>query len=338
MEATNPKVSIIIPVYNVELYLCRCLDSVLAQTYTDFEVICVDDGSVDRSGLICDEYAEKDTRVRVIHIANSGVSNARNIGIEHARGEYLFFIDSDDWIDSQHVQLLLPIDNEDFVYGGCNVIFEGKVKESNYFSSGITFKEEWQNRFGAFWREYPMHSPCCGCYRKSIVEVGGLIFDKHMTIGEDEHFNIRYVSACNAIRFVSSSTYRYYVSEHSSAMQRYHPNRTEDAVKICQEIEAVSDREEHSSRWYYWHSALAHYEKWKKASCKEKRKEVVAKLQECYANEYFRECLPYIRQNGTFDGKLETYFMRSAYRGIYRIISSGVAAVAALKAKVTKKG
>ena len=98
MEMTTPVLSIIVPVYNVEKYLARCIDSILAQTFTDFELILVDDGSTDNSGEICDEYAGKDPRIIVIHKENGGVSSARNHGLDIARGEYITFVDSDDQI------------------------------------------------------------------------------------------------------------------------------------------------------------------------------------------------------------------------------------------------
>lgn len=94
----NPIVSIIIPVYNAEGTLPRCVDSILNQTFTDFELLLVDDGSADASGAICDCYAAKDSRVRVFHQANSGVSASRNLALDQARGDYLQFLDSDDWI------------------------------------------------------------------------------------------------------------------------------------------------------------------------------------------------------------------------------------------------
>ena len=94
----SPLISIIVPVYNVEDYIRPCLDSILAQTYTNFEAILVDDGSKDGSGSVCDEYAEKDSRFIVVHKENGGVSSARNKGLEIAKGEYIAFVDSDDWI------------------------------------------------------------------------------------------------------------------------------------------------------------------------------------------------------------------------------------------------
>ena len=94
-----PKVSIIVPVYKAEKYLNRCIDSIIAQTFTDWELLLIDDGSPDRSGDICDEYAKKDIRIRVFHKKNGGVSSARNLGLYNVQGEYVAFVDSDDWID-----------------------------------------------------------------------------------------------------------------------------------------------------------------------------------------------------------------------------------------------
>ena len=105
------KISVVVPIYNVEKYLNRCVDSILNQTFTDFELILVDDGSPDNCGKICDEYAEKDNRVRVIHKPNGGLSDARNAGIEWALknsdSEWITFIDSDDWVHPQYLELLL---------------------------------------------------------------------------------------------------------------------------------------------------------------------------------------------------------------------------------------
>lgn len=94
----NPKISVIVPVYNAEKYLHRCVDSILAQTFTDFEVLLINDGSKDKSGTICDDYAKLDSRVRVFHKENGGVSSARNIGVENMVGDYSIHVDSDDEI------------------------------------------------------------------------------------------------------------------------------------------------------------------------------------------------------------------------------------------------
>ena len=101
-----PKVSIIIPVYNVEKYLNRCIKSILKQTFRDFELILVDDGSPDKCPQLCDDWCKKDKRIWVIHKENGGQSSARNVGLEAARGEYIGFVDSDDWIEKDMLQLL----------------------------------------------------------------------------------------------------------------------------------------------------------------------------------------------------------------------------------------
>ena len=102
----DPVISVVVPVYKVEEYLAECVDSVLAQTFTDFELILVDDGSPDNCGAICDDYAKKDSRVRVIHKENGGLSDARNKGIEYARGKYVTFVDSDDIIWNEYLRYL----------------------------------------------------------------------------------------------------------------------------------------------------------------------------------------------------------------------------------------
>ena len=99
-------VSVIIPVYNVQEYLARCVDSVLSQTYTNLEIILVDDGSLDMSGDMCDDYAHKDSRVRVVHKSNGGLSDARNAGLDIASGNYVAFIDADDYVHHQFVEKL----------------------------------------------------------------------------------------------------------------------------------------------------------------------------------------------------------------------------------------
>lgn len=107
----QPKISVIVPVYNAEKWLRRCVDSILAQTYTDFELLLVDDGSTDGSGAICDEYATLDARIRPFHKPNGGVSSARNLGLDNARGEWICFVDSDNWMAKNSLESLLTVDS-----------------------------------------------------------------------------------------------------------------------------------------------------------------------------------------------------------------------------------
>lgn len=127
----NPAISIIIPVYNAEKYLRRCIESVLSQSFTDFELILVDDGSKDSSPQICDEYVAKDDRVRVIHKENGGVSAARNDGLDIAKGEYVTFIDSDDWVKKEYLQGFYDKHSFDFVIGSFVNEPSGKIRKIN---------------------------------------------------------------------------------------------------------------------------------------------------------------------------------------------------------------
>lgn len=102
-------ISVIVPVYNTEKYLDRCIQSILSQTYTDLELLLIDDGSTDSSGAICDKYAEQDSRVRVFHKENGGASSARNLGLDNANGDWIAFVDSDDWIDSEMYEQMISL-------------------------------------------------------------------------------------------------------------------------------------------------------------------------------------------------------------------------------------
>ena len=118
---SNIMISVIVPVYKVEPYLHKCLDSILSQTYQNLEIILVDDGSPDRCGAICDEYAQKDPRVKVIHKENGGIATARNAGMRIAAGDYWMFVDSDDWLEADAISnlyQLLAEYNADLAIGG----------------------------------------------------------------------------------------------------------------------------------------------------------------------------------------------------------------------------
>ena len=131
----EPLISIIVPIYNVEAYLPRCLDSIVGQTYRNLEIILVDDGSPDNCGVICDRYAEEDSRIRVIHQQNAGVSAARNAGLDVMSGEYIMFVDPDDWISLDAVQLLyerLIGDGSDLIIGKKTDVYEDMTADGSF--------------------------------------------------------------------------------------------------------------------------------------------------------------------------------------------------------------
>ena len=127
-------ISVIVPVYNVENYLDKCIESIVNQTYKNLEIILVDDGSLDSSSKICDEWAVKDNRIKVIHKTNGGVSSARNEGLKNANGDFIAFVDSDDWLELNMYEKLISKQKEtntDIVFSGYNMIIDGKTWNIN---------------------------------------------------------------------------------------------------------------------------------------------------------------------------------------------------------------
>lgn len=126
----NLLISVIVPIYNVEIYLPRCLESIGKQTYKDIEIILIDDGSPDNSGKICDEYAAKDSRIRVFHISNGGVAKARQLGVENSTGEYIVFVDPDDWLTINSIETLFSNmrDDIDLVIGSYQNVSDSKTE------------------------------------------------------------------------------------------------------------------------------------------------------------------------------------------------------------------
>ena len=140
------KVYVIVPVYNVELYLNRCIESIVTQTYTNLEIILVDDGSTDNSGKLCDEWARKDNRIKVVHKKNAGLGFARNTGLDHANGDYVVYIDSDDYVAENMIETLLTAltkNKADTVYCGLNRVFpEGRIVEQPSCYDNLVFEKE----------------------------------------------------------------------------------------------------------------------------------------------------------------------------------------------------
>lgn len=163
-----PKISIIVPVFNVEHYLEKCIESILSQTLEEFELILVNDGSSDRSGLICDYYRKRDTRIIVIHKENGGQSSARNVGIKLARGEYVGFVDSDDWIDSEMFRVLYDAtirDKSDIVISGIREINEKGNIIDEYVPFTITFSDILKRAY-----------PCNKLFRRKLFNDNNFFF------------------------------------------------------------------------------------------------------------------------------------------------------------------
>ena len=210
----KPKISIIVPVYNAEKYLRRCIDSILAQTFTDFELLLIDDGSKDESRNICDDYASMDIRVRVIHKENGGVSSARNCGIDEANGVWVTFIDADDLIKIEFLQSLISKAeaNDEMIVGG-NTYFGEKVGETVPPENKIVHREHfkdyiftdtewtWQRIFYVVWGKL---------FRLSIIKENGLRFNTNMVMSEDTVFVLEFMSTINTVRLLKVNNYSYF--------------------------------------------------------------------------------------------------------------------------------
>ena len=201
----NPRISIIVPVYNTAKYLHRCLDSILQQSFEDFEVLLVDDGSTDGSGKICDEYIAKDSRVRVFHKDNGGVSSARNVGLDNAVGEWVTFIDSDDELNIEGLRLdYEQLPNVDLIltayYRKIGTTYELNVVEREENHDFKTFLSENLNCgiFSVVWGKF---------FKKE--KIGNLRFDVAMKIGEDTLFTLMFLNVINECKVVNTVTYIY---------------------------------------------------------------------------------------------------------------------------------
>ena len=168
-------ISIIIPVYNVELYLDKCLQSVVNQTYRNIEIILIDDGASDNSGIICDRWQKKDSRIKVIHKTNGGLSSARNVGIEHANGEYLMFIDSDDIVSDELCRILIEMmKNNDADISICNAkhIFDDVV---SFKSTGKLHFYNRNNAICELWYQKSFLPSAWGkLYKENYLKILGL--------------------------------------------------------------------------------------------------------------------------------------------------------------------
>lgn len=217
-----PKVSIIIPVYNVDYCLKECLDSVITQTYKNIEIILIDDGSSDDSGKICDEYATKDKRIKVIHNSNHGVSYSGNVGINISTGKYILFIDSDDVVDKNYVLFLTePIKYDDYDLILCNMYHVYKKKNRNkIISVEINKKLVGNLKYDYFYLKDLMPYPVLKLYKISIIKKYNIFFKEGINLAEDQLFNYRYLRFVTKYKFVNKHLY-YYIHREIMSLSDY---------------------------------------------------------------------------------------------------------------------
>lgn len=230
-------ISVIVPVYNVEKYINRCLETIIHQTYKNLEIILIDDGTKDKSGSICEEYAKKDSRIKVIHKDNEGLGLTRNVGLENAKGKYISFLDSDDYIELDMYEKMhnaLYENNVDAVL--CN--YKRRQKNNTFIYHCTNFKDEIyeenkvQNELllsicGNPKYKIVVGSVCCVLYKKEIIDKYTIRFlNEREYVSEDVIFNYMYFKKCKRIQFLKDDLYIYCENE-GSLTKKYNPDKVQ---------------------------------------------------------------------------------------------------------------
>lgn len=253
----TPYITVIVPVFNAEKYLCQCIDSILSQSYTDFELLLIDDGSKDKSGDICDEYARKDDRVRVFHKENGGVSSARNLGLDNAKGEWVTFVDSDDCLNSRAFDLLSNLPDVDLV-----ICSYSESRNYNNTRENIIFQDSLcvESRDLRAFIESNLHKDClCTPWSKLFKKnnIGNLRFDAQIRFGEDTIFVLNYLGRIHSC-YISDRLFYIYHPSQLATFSKYKLSINEFFYILHRILETYRESDMHSmdfeKRIFYWFS------------------------------------------------------------------------------------
>ncbi len=242
----NIDLSIIVPVYNVENYLRRCLDSILLQPSSiTYEILLIDDGSSDKSGAICDEYQSNFPNVFVSHIENNGVAEARNLGISLSKGNYLYFMDPDDFLSDNFFDKISSNLKQkwDVLCFGYNEIKENRntvlsCRPHFYTHCGLLGKNEFRNEFIELFKTDMMYNVWSRIYNKTFILKHDIRFPNKQ-IGEDTLFNFQVYRHLNTVLFIDSTLYNYIAGRSGSALTSFHPRRIEIQLDELQELQKL---------------------------------------------------------------------------------------------------
>lgn len=254
--------SIIIPVYNVEPYLKECLDSVLGQTCGDFEAVCVNDGSTDGSLSILEDYAERDSRIRVISQPNGGLSAARNTGIDAAQGDYILFLDSDDWLESDTLQTLADnLDGEDMLcFGGrrydeaTDTYRSADILPRTTYDSGM----DYYNTDALAKRDFAFVCVVLRCYRRQFLASHSLRFREGI-LHEDNLFTPQACYHAQRVKVVDNTLYNYRI-RHGSIMTTRSLRSREDMLRIANDLAGIFTQRDDIDRSVVYRAITHHYQ------------------------------------------------------------------------------
>lgn len=221
----NNLVSVIVPIYNVEEYLPECIESLISQTYDNLEIILVDDGSSDNCGKICDTYAQKDNRIKVIHKENGGFSDARNAGINIASGEFISFVDSDDFVDAKYIEHLMTALNlfdADISIGNL-IIYDSKINKKNVNLNDNIILEKEQLIPTSFDEQLFWILSHGRLYKKKVME--NIMFNSKMKMSEDVEFFYNVLLNTKKIVVTPTNDYFYRIRENSATKCNFNLNK-----------------------------------------------------------------------------------------------------------------
>jgi len=224
-NTSSPTVSVIVPIYNREKYIARCIESILRQTFKDFELILVDDGSKDGSLAICEEYAKKDNRIVVLHKENGGVSSARNLGLDNAKGEWICFVDSDDYVSEHYIQSLTDLIGK---YGDIPTLYVSGILFVGNRGRQL-YKEPYQIMYNSIYtidkglkiERITTGTDVSKLYNREIIRKHEIRFPENLIYSEDQVFIYRYLLYVNRIATVSEYDYVYEFSDNSVSKRTY---------------------------------------------------------------------------------------------------------------------
>ncbi|OXN01201.1 glycosyltransferase [Bifidobacterium vansinderenii] len=252
---SEPKVSIIVPVYNVSDYLNPCVSSIVGQTYDNLQIILVDDGSTDGSAAICDEWAAKDSRVEVVHQSNAGVSAARNAGLEKAAGEYVLFVDGDDTLDANAVSTVVSCART----GDYQIVFfsntvdqsehgELKSQRRNHMTPfGVTSNEEFRRKYAELSRNEYVCPPWNKLFSADLIRQVGATFPEDVRYGEDLVFDMPLYVAAERVALVDVPLY-HYIARDGSAQSTFNPKWFASRRRAYELLRPVAQRWDESVR------------------------------------------------------------------------------------------
>ncbi|WP_273851273.1 glycosyltransferase family 2 protein [Guptibacillus spartinae] len=224
----KPIISVIVPIYNAQLYLSKCINSILNQSFFSFELILINDGSTDRSGEICDAYANEDNRVRVIHKCNEGVSIARNTGLNVSRGKYLMFADADDYVEKSWCKLLYDLietHKHSMIISGYNIYnYENNERRTRTLGEGSVIDID-KSSFYTLYEKTLLNTQWNKIYDANIIKSKKIFFKEKISLGEDLLFNLEYLKHVGDKIFICNiPLYNYIKSEKESLDNKFHEN------------------------------------------------------------------------------------------------------------------